>query len=90
MSLHYDLHSHSTASDGTLSPTELVTRAHDRGVHVLALTDHDSTEDINVEIVKVRDLAKMILEKKVENAGTLVAYLLCCTGMKISGKRGRK
>ena len=53
-------------------------------------TDHDSTEDIKVEIVKVKDLAKMILEKKVENAGTLVAYLLCCTGMKISGKRGRK
>ena len=43
---HYDLHSHSTASDGTLSPTELVARAHARGVHVLALTDHDSTEGL--------------------------------------------
>lgn|SRR5574341_171115 len=53
-------------------------------------TDHDSTEDIKVEIVKVKDLEKMILEKKVENAGTLIAYLLCCTGMKINGKRGRK
>jgi 3',5'-nucleoside bisphosphate phosphatase len=46
MSLHYDLHSHSTASDGTLSPAELVARAHARGVHVLALTDHDSTEGL--------------------------------------------
>ena len=46
MSLHYDLHSHSTASDGTLSPTDLVARAHARSVHVLALTDHDSTEGL--------------------------------------------
>ena len=43
MSLNYDLHSHSIASDGTLSPTELVRRAHSQGVDVLALTDHDGT-----------------------------------------------
>ncbi len=36
-----DLHSHSNASDGALSPTELVQRAVDRGLRVLALTDHD-------------------------------------------------
>ena len=41
--LSYDLHSHSTASDGTLSPSELVRRASVAGVDVLALTDHDST-----------------------------------------------
>lgn len=51
------------------------------------VTDHDSTEEISVEIVKVGDLEKMIAEKKVENAGTLVAYLLCCTGMKINHRR---
>jgi predicted metal-dependent phosphoesterase TrpH len=39
----YDLHSHSTASDGTLSPTALVQRAHQQGVTALALTDHDTT-----------------------------------------------
>ena len=39
----YDLHSHSTASDGALSPTELVQRAHQHGVTSLALTDHDTT-----------------------------------------------
>jgi len=37
----YDLHCHSTASDGTLSPTALVARAAQRGVDFLALTDHD-------------------------------------------------
>jgi len=41
--LDYDLHCHSTVSDGTLTPTELVTRAAERGVKVLALTDHDDT-----------------------------------------------
>lgn len=42
MALVYDLHSHSTASDGLLSPRELVTRAKQFGVDVLALTDHDT------------------------------------------------
>ena len=38
---NYDLHCHSTASDGLLSPAELVQRAAGNGVEVLALTDHD-------------------------------------------------
>ena len=37
----YDLHCHSTVSDGTLTPTAVVERAASRGVDVLALTDHD-------------------------------------------------
>jgi len=39
--LNYDLHCHSTASDGLLAPAELVQRAAGRGVDILALTDHD-------------------------------------------------
>lgn len=39
----YDLHCHSTASDGALSPTDLIRRAHEQGVTSLALTDHDTT-----------------------------------------------
>ena len=42
----YDLHTHSTASDGTLTPTALVARAAAAGVTVLALTDHDTTAGI--------------------------------------------
>ncbi|TRW90857.1 PHP domain-containing protein [Candidatus Methylobacter oryzae] len=42
MTERYDLHCHSTASDGALSPTELVRRAHEHGVTSLALTDHDT------------------------------------------------
>ncbi|MEW9890051.1 MAG: PHP domain-containing protein [Candidatus Symbiodolus clandestinus] len=40
----YDLHSHTTASDGQLSPTALVQRAVQQQVDALAITDHDSTE----------------------------------------------
>ena len=43
MSSPWDLHAHSAASDGTLSPAGLVRRAAARGVRVLALTDHDTT-----------------------------------------------
>jgi predicted metal-dependent phosphoesterase TrpH len=43
MTEKYDLHCHSTVSDGVLSPTELVQRAHEQGVTALALTDHDTT-----------------------------------------------
>ena len=42
----YDLHSHTTASDGELTPTELVTAAKEAGVSVLAVTDHDTTDGI--------------------------------------------
>ncbi len=42
----YDLHSHSTASDGSLSPEALISRAIEHNVDVLALTDHDGTEGI--------------------------------------------
>ena len=37
-----DLHTHSTAADGTLSPSELVRHAKKLGITVLSLTDHDS------------------------------------------------
>ena len=39
----YDLHSHSTCSDGLLAPAAMVARAAARGVDVYALTDHDET-----------------------------------------------
>ncbi|MEZ4521038.1 MAG: PHP domain-containing protein [Thermomicrobiales bacterium] len=41
-SVRADLHTHSTASDGMDSPAALVSLASERGVSVLALTDHDT------------------------------------------------
>ena len=40
--LKYDLHCHTTCSDGALSPVALVNRAVDMGVDVLSITDHDT------------------------------------------------
>lgn len=41
-----DLHTHSTASDGTMSPSKLVQYASSKGISVLALTDHDTTQGL--------------------------------------------
>lgn len=41
-----DLHVHSTCSDGTLNPTQLVEYAAQRGLSAIALTDHDTVEGL--------------------------------------------
>ncbi len=43
-----DLHLHTTASDGTLDPAELVALAQARGVRTLSLTDHDTMAGVPV------------------------------------------
>jgi hypothetical protein len=43
-----DLHTHSNISDGTLSPFELVQAAAEKGIHTLALTDHDTMDGIDL------------------------------------------
>lgn len=58
---NYDLHTHSTCSDGLLRPAELVARAAQRRVDALALTDHDdlsgldearaSAETVGIELI---------------------------------------
>ena len=40
----YDLHSHTNLSDGALTPEELIARALEKGVDVLAITDHDTVD----------------------------------------------
>jgi len=42
MSIKYDLHCHSTASDGSLSPSDVILRAKQQQVTAIALTDHDT------------------------------------------------
>ncbi len=41
-----DLHAHSTRSDGTYSPTDVFRLAAERGLDVVALTDHDTTDGL--------------------------------------------
>jgi predicted metal-dependent phosphoesterase TrpH len=54
-----DLHSHTTASDGTLSPRELVRLAARHGVRVLAVTDHDSTSGVREAMDEARGLPSL-------------------------------
>ncbi len=41
-----DLHAHTTASDGTCTPTELVQVAHQAGLKAVAVTDHDTVDGV--------------------------------------------
>ncbi|MCH5209344.1 MAG: PHP domain-containing protein [Oscillospiraceae bacterium] len=41
-----DLHTHSTASDGTFTPSELVRKAKENGICAVALTDHDTMDGV--------------------------------------------
>jgi len=65
----YDLHSHSIASDGTLTPTELLQQAEEAGVTHLALTDHDTVaglaeaqraaDDLDIQLIPGVELSAM-------------------------------
>ncbi|MEF2231829.1 MAG: PHP domain-containing protein [Pseudodesulfovibrio sp.] len=51
-----DLHTHSTASDGTLSPTELIRLAKETGLDAIALTDHDTFQGVSEAMAAGREL----------------------------------
>ncbi len=50
-----DLHAHTTASDGTTPPEELVARARRIGLSYLAVTDHDTTAGVGAALEAARD-----------------------------------
>ncbi|MDI5963880.1 PHP domain-containing protein [Streptantibioticus silvisoli] len=54
--MRIDLHAHSTASDGTDSPTELVRNAAGAGLDVVAITDHDTVGGHEQAAAAVREL----------------------------------
>lgn len=60
-----DLHTHSTYSDGVLTPADLVRRAASRGVSLLALTDHDETGGL-AEAAQAASEADILLVAGVE------------------------
>ncbi|KAL1564659.1 3',5'-nucleoside bisphosphate phosphatase [Salvia divinorum] len=59
--LVFEFHCHTTCSDGFLSPTKLVERAHHGGVKVLALTDHDTMSGIPEAMEAARRLGIKII-----------------------------
>lgn len=73
-----DLHSHTTASDGALSPTELVQKAHAIGISVLGITDHDTVEGLDEARLEARKHGIRIVqgvEFGIEVSGTEVHML---------------
>ncbi|MGA1254194.1 MAG: PHP domain-containing protein, partial [Burkholderiaceae bacterium] len=51
-----DLHMHSSASDGVLSPRDLVARGVANGLEVMALTDHDTLDGLSEAAEAASDL----------------------------------
>ncbi len=56
-----DLHTHTTASDGTDSPAALVNKAHSAGITTLAITDHDSTSGWGEAVTALRPSLSLVL-----------------------------
>jgi 3',5'-nucleoside bisphosphate phosphatase len=61
-----DLHVHSTASDGRLSPAQIIARAAEIGLKVIALTDHDSVDGIIPALEAARAYASLAFIPGVE------------------------
>lgn len=78
----YDLHSHSTASDGALSPVELVQRAHRQGVNILALTDHDTVAGLP-EAARAAEALDLRLIPGIEISATYLNQCLHIVGLNI-------
>jgi len=64
--LKYDLHLHTTGSDGRLTPTELVKLARTRGLKVIAVTDHDSVGGIDEAVKEARNKPQITVVPGVE------------------------
>ena len=77
-----DLHLHTTASDGRLTPGETVTLAIERGLRVIAITDHDSTEGVAPAIAAARGTSLEVISGVEINTDTaqgeahVLGYLL--------------
>ncbi|ADU96306.1 PHP domain protein [Thermovibrio ammonificans HB-1] len=56
-----DLHSHSTASDGTFTPSELVELAHLKGITLFSLTDHDTVDGLPQARLRGRELGVNVI-----------------------------
>lgn len=77
-----DLHVHSTCSDGTLTPEELVVRAQEFGLSAMALTDHDTLAGIpslveagrkyGLEVIPGVELSTFFDQKEIHIVGLYV------------------
>lgn len=61
-----DLHIHTTISDGTLTPKEVIDKAYENGVSVIAIADHDSIDAYNDELFNYAESKKIKIINAVE------------------------
>lgn len=61
-----DLHTHSTCSDGTLSPKQIIDRAIENGVKIISITDHDSISAYIPELIRYAGDRGVTLVKGIE------------------------
>jgi predicted metal-dependent phosphoesterase TrpH len=61
-----DLHLHTTASDGRLSPQEMVLKASQLGLDVIAITDHDSVEGIPSALEAAKNFPRLLVIPGIE------------------------
>lgn len=59
--MEFDLHTHTTASDGTMKPRELVVLAKNKGLKGIAITDHDTTEGVEEALIAGYELNVTVL-----------------------------
>jgi predicted metal-dependent phosphoesterase TrpH len=59
--MRIDLHTHSSVSDGTDTPEELVRKAAAAGLDVVALTDHDTFEGLNAAVAEGQRIGVQVL-----------------------------
>ena len=59
--MKYDLHLHTTASDGRLKPAELVKLARTKGLEIIAVTDHDTVSGIDEAIMEANNVPQVML-----------------------------
>ncbi len=81
-SIAADLHSHSTVSDGVLTPREVVERAKERGVELFALTDHDEVSGL-AEAARAADDVGMAFVNGVEISVTWSSTTVHVVGLGI-------
>lgn len=62
-----DLHTHTTASDGTFSPNEIVEYAKQKGLKAIAVTDHDTIDGLD-EVIKAGSIYNVEIVSGVEFA----------------------
>lgn len=80
--MNFDLHCHSNISDGVLSPSDLVRRAVEKGVDVLALTDHDDVAGL-AEAAQAARATEMHFINGVEISVTWSGVTLHVVGLNI-------